>query len=70
VLHLGDEQPGADASVLKIDAETTGMSEELRVKSEEFATAQWYDLQGRKVANGQKPTAKGLYIVNGKKVVK
>jgi hypothetical protein len=30
---------------------------------------EWYDLQGRKVANGQKPKAKGLYIVNGKKVV-
>ena len=29
----------------------------------------WYDLQGRKIANGQKPTAKGLYIVNGKKVM-
>ena len=29
----------------------------------------WYDLQGRKIANGQKPTAKGLYIVNGKVVV-
>lgn len=27
----------------------------------------WYDLQGRLVANGQKPKAKGLYIVNGKK---
>jgi hypothetical protein len=29
----------------------------------------WYDLQGRKIANGQKPKAKGLYIVNGRKVV-
>ena len=28
-----------------------------------------YDLQGRRIANGQKPTAKGLYIVNGRKVV-
>ena len=28
-----------------------------------------YDLQGRKVANGQKPKAKGLYIVNGHKVI-
>ena len=28
-----------------------------------------YDLQGRKIANGQKPNAKGLYIVNGKKMV-
>ena len=46
------------------DGETTGLSEELRMKNEESAAA-WYDLQGRKVAN---PT-KGLYIVNGKKVI-
>ena len=44
--------------------ETTSISEELRVKSEEFATAPVYDLQGRRVSQ---PT-KGLYIVNGKKV--
>jgi hypothetical protein len=36
------------------------------VKSEEFApAAEFYDLQGRKVAQPQK----GLYIVNGRKVV-
>ena len=29
----------------------------------------WYDLQGRKIANGQKPKTKGLYINNGHKVV-
>ena len=45
--------------------DTTGINEERRVKSEEFATAQYYDLQGRHVAQ---PT-KGLYIVNGKKIV-
>ena len=28
-----------------------------------------YNLQGQRVANGKKPTAKGLYIKNGKKVV-
>lgn len=28
-----------------------------------------YDLSGRKIANGQWPTAKGLYIVNGKKIL-
>jgi hypothetical protein len=51
--------------------ETTSISEELRVKSEEFLceqaranTAPVYDLQGRRVSQ---PT-KGLYIVNGKKV--
>ena len=29
----------------------------------------WYDMQGRKIANGQKPTAKGLYIHGGRKIV-
>lgn len=28
-----------------------------------------YDLQGRRVANGNQPTAKGIYVVNGKKVI-
>jgi hypothetical protein len=30
---------------------------------------QWYSIDGRKISNGQKPTAQGLYINNGKKVV-
>ena len=48
------------------DEDVTSIGEELRVKSEEFApAADFYDLQGRKVAQPQK----GLYIVNGKKVV-
>ena len=29
-----------------------------------------YDLSGRKIANGQQPMAKGLYILNGKKIMK
>ena len=50
------------------DEETTSLSEELRVKSEEFATAtEWYTLDGRKL--NSKPITKGLYIKNGKKVV-
>ena len=52
------------------EGETTGVSEEIRVKSEEFATsATWHTLDGRRIANGQKPIAKGLYINNGKKIV-
>lgn len=39
-----------------------------KLKVESSAGA-WYDLQGRKIANGQKPTAKGLYINNGKMIV-
>ena len=29
----------------------------------------WFTLDGRRIANGQKPTAKGIYINNGHKVV-
>ena len=58
----------ARAFVLDFDDETTSLSEELRVKSEEFATsAEWYSLDGRKLTG--KPTQKGVYIVNGKKIV-
>ena len=46
------------------EGETTGISEECRVKSEEFSTA-IYDLQGRKVSQPKK----GLYIMDGKKVM-
>jgi hypothetical protein len=38
------------------------------VKSEEFDDA-WYDLNGRRIANGQKPTAKGVFLHNGRKEV-
>ena len=50
------------------DGETTSLSEEIRVKSEEFATAEeWYTLDGRRLSG--KPSAKGLYINNDKKIV-
>ena len=32
-------------------------------------TDTYYDLQGRRIANGQKPTAKGIYIHQGKKFI-
>ncbi len=44
--------------------ETTSVNEELRMKNEE--SGDYYDLQGRKVI---KPTRKGVFIQNGKKVV-
>jgi hypothetical protein len=47
---------------------TTTINEHELNESHELSGAV-YDLQGRRVANGQKPTAKGLYIVNGKKIV-
>ncbi len=62
---------GARSFVLDFgDRMATSISEELRVESEDekFATATgWYTLDGHKL-NGR-PTAKGVYIVNGKKVV-
>jgi hypothetical protein len=45
--------------------ETTDVSEKVTVNSEQFATAPVYDLNGLRVSQ---PT-KGLYIVNGKKVI-
>ena len=49
------------------DGEATGINEELRMKNEEFAAAQWYTIDGRKLDG--KPTTKGVYVVNGRKVV-
>ena len=45
------------------EGEATALSEELRVKSEDV----YYTLDGRKLEG--KPTAKGMYIVNGRKVI-
>ncbi len=45
-----------------------GLNEELRMKNEEFATAKgWYSLDGKKLDG--KPTQRGIYIHNGKKVL-
>ena len=66
VLHLSG---AAGARVLNIiDSDATGVeSVELRTENGEFATAAWYDLNGRKLQG--MPTKKGIYIVNGKKVI-
>ena len=67
-LTAGDLQASgtANAIVLNFGDETTSLSEEIRMKSEEFA-AEWYSLDGRKLSG--KPMAKGVYINNGKKIV-
>jgi len=60
------DEVNARVALIFDDGEATSISEKLKVKSEKFATAtDCYDLMGRKVAQ---PT-RGLYIVNGKKVV-
>ena len=46
----------------------TGVEPVLRLVDAD-GTSQYYDLQGRRIANGQKPSAKGLYITNGRQVV-
>jgi hypothetical protein len=52
--------------------ETTGVNEVIEVN--EVSDDSWYDLSGRKVANGQSSMVngqlkKGVYILNGRKVV-
>ena len=65
------EDGGASARVTSFnidfgegESETTGITV---VSGSPADTGVWYDLQGRKLQG--KPTAKGLYIVNGKTVV-
>lgn len=48
-----------------IDSETTGIGEKLNVNSNNAVSATYYNLNGQRVSQ---PT-KGLYIVNGKKVI-
>ena len=63
-LTIGDQTFAlADLSKMyfSTQSETTGISEELIVNSEEFATATFYDLQGHKVSKDQ--LRKGVYIV-------
>ena len=50
-------------SIVFDDGEATGISDELRVKSEDSAI---YTLDGRKVT---RPAKNGVYIINGKKMV-
>ena len=47
-------------------SDPTGINETVNA---EPAEVEWYDLQGRRIANGQKPKANGVYIVNGKKIM-
>ena len=56
---------GAHALTMAFDGETTALT---LVNSEKrIVNSEVYDLQGRRLDG--KPTAKGLYIVNGKKVI-
>lgn len=67
-LALSGEAAKASQFNMVFDENTTAINEHESHKSHELSGA-WYTLDGRRIANGQKPTAKGLYIVNGKKVI-
>ena len=66
-LHTSEDitptTPGARVALIFDDEETTGVNEVRGLKSE--VRGEYYDLMGRKVAQ----PARGLYIVNGKKVI-
>ena len=75
--RAGTELPQSISVVL---VSATGETTEITTTNFTFATPHsqrenytnsdaWYTLDGRKIANGKKPTAKGLYIHNGRKVV-
>ncbi len=61
-----DAAASARSFVFKLE-DATGVNEELRMKNEEWAGAQWYTIDGRKLSG--KPSAKGVYIYNGKKII-
>ena len=64
-LLKGVAAAGARAFTMNFDdGETTSIKD--AVKSEELRIKSYYDLQGRKI---DMPTQKGVYIVNGRKVV-
>ena len=66
-LHFGDDENTTNISNTDFTDYTDRDSlDSLDSCSEKNA---WYALDGRKIANGQKPKAKGLYIHRGQKVV-
>ena len=68
-ITVGDPMNGIKEFRLNFGADDAdSINEELRMKSEEFATAKgWYSLDGRKLPG--KPTQRGIYIHNGRKEV-
>jgi len=66
--QLKNVPAGTRAFALNIDGEATGVQS---VATESQPTGQTYDLQGRKVnVNANVNVNKGVYIQNGKKVIK
>ena len=68
--YLPADAVSASAQLLTIvfdDNGNTTAIKDVRGKTENVRSQEWYDLSGRKL-NGM-PTQKGIYIINGKKVV-
>ena len=66
--RAGSELPQSiRVRLVNANGEVTSIGEEISVKREDAAAAGWYMLDGRKLSGT--PTQKGIYIVNGKKVV-
>ena len=62
---LTDVENASSRIALNFEDETTGIGDAKWLKQKEESRKQMYDLQGRRVENAQR----GLYIMNGKKVV-
>ena len=62
-LSVNTGEPSARQFTLVFDSEATGIK---TTDCTDYTDSVWYDLNGRKVAA---PTKKGIYIMNGKKVV-
>ena len=61
--HIKIQQGYAGARTMSFDSETTAVSQ---VDTQTADSDSWYNLRGQKI---ERPTAKGLYILNGKKVM-
>jgi hypothetical protein len=66
--YLKDMVPTAGARMLSLEFydDATGIAD-VRSKMSDAVTEDWYSLDGRKLQG--RPTKKGLYLLNGKKVV-
>ena len=62
-----EEFSSTNAIILNFGDDTTGIAETSSFQSQAPNQKSWFSLDGRRL-NGQ-PTAKGVYINNGKKMV-
>ena len=66
-LEVPANSANASALTIVFDGETTGITTTDYTDSTDSTDKAWYDLNGHKL--DRKPTRKGLYIHNGKKIV-